>query len=211
MQLRHRLSLTSGALHLGLLARKGLAEDVSDVDGTTPDLAPAAGRAVRSIGVPPPSCCISTSISLSSSSPDAQLLAGSFRLRGRARGLRADKRVEHALLGGEMRLARCEAPCACPSFTMRDRRIDEVAHDLLDVTPDIANLGELGGLHLEEGGIGEFGEAARDLGLADSRSDRSSGCSWAAPPRASRLRAGGGASGCAARSPRRAWRPSARR
>ncbi len=47
-----------------------------------------------------------------------------------------------------------------------DRDLDEVADDLLDIAADIADFGELRRLDLEEGRIGEFGEAARDLRLA---------------------------------------------
>ena len=47
-----------------------------------------------------------------------------------------------------------------------DRDLDEVAHDLFDVAADIADLGELGGLDLQERRVGEPGEAAGDLGLA---------------------------------------------
>ncbi len=48
----------------------------------------------------------------------------------------------------------------------RDRRLDEIAHDLLDVAADIADLGEFGRLNLQEWRAGELGEAARNLGLA---------------------------------------------
>ncbi len=44
----------------------------------------------------------------------------------------------------------------------------QVADDLVDVAADIADLGELGGLDLDEGRAGELGEAARDLRLADA-------------------------------------------
>ena len=47
-----------------------------------------------------------------------------------------------------------------------DADLDEVAHDLLDVAADIADLGELGRLDLEEGRVGEPRQPARDLGLA---------------------------------------------
>ena len=57
--------------------------------------------------------------------------------------------------------------------------LDEIAHDLLDVAPDVADLGELGRLDLEERRAGELGEAARDLGLAAAGRARSSGCSSA--------------------------------
>ena len=47
-----------------------------------------------------------------------------------------------------------------------DRFLDEVAGDLLDVAADVADLGELGRLDLDERRVGEAGEAAADLGLA---------------------------------------------
>ena len=46
------------------------------------------------------------------------------------------------------------------------RFLDQVARDLLDVAADIADLGELGRLDLEEGRVGELGQTARNLGLA---------------------------------------------
>ena len=49
-----------------------------------------------------------------------------------------------------------------------DGDLDKVAHDLLDVAADIADLGELGRLDLEERRAGELGQPARDLGLADA-------------------------------------------
>ena len=49
---------------------------------------------------------------------------------------------------------------------MRD--LDQVAHDLLDVAADIADLGEFRRLDLEERRAGELGETARDFGLADA-------------------------------------------
>ena len=47
-----------------------------------------------------------------------------------------------------------------------DRDIDQVLHDGLDVAADIAHLGELGGLDLDEGRVREPRQAAGDLGLA---------------------------------------------
>ena len=49
-----------------------------------------------------------------------------------------------------------------------DRRLDKIAHDLIDVAADIANLGELRRLDLEEGRIGELSEPPRNFGLADA-------------------------------------------
>ncbi len=49
-----------------------------------------------------------------------------------------------------------------------DGDLDEVADDLLDVAADVADLGELGRLDLEERRLGELGQAPGDLGLADA-------------------------------------------
>src|SRR5690606_51394 len=50
-----------------------------------------------------------------------------------------------------------------------DRTLDEVPYHGLDVSSDVADLGELGGLHLDERSSGKLREAARDFGLADAR------------------------------------------
>ena len=94
----------------------------------------------------------------------AQLAAEEFARRRAGAG--ADQRVEHALLGGE-RGARMHV-LALALAGLRDRDLDEVAHDLLDVAADIADLGELGRLDLEERRAREPGEPARNLGLADA-------------------------------------------
>ena len=94
----------------------------------------------------------------------AQALAEGFARR-RAGG-RADQRGQHALLGGQLRLGRNLLPAALAH--QPDADLDEIADDLLDVAADIADLGELGRLDLDEGGAGEPGQAARDLGLADA-------------------------------------------
>ena len=47
-----------------------------------------------------------------------------------------------------------------------DADLDEIAHDAVDVAADVADLGELGRLDLEERRAGEPRQAARDLGLA---------------------------------------------
>jgi hypothetical protein len=46
---------------------------------------------------------------------------------------------------------------------LRDRHFDQIAHDLLDVAADIADLGELGGLDLDEGRAGKLGQPAGNL------------------------------------------------
>jgi hypothetical protein len=47
-----------------------------------------------------------------------------------------------------------------------DRELRQVAHDRVDVATDVSHLGELRGLHLEEGRLREAGQAPGDLGLA---------------------------------------------
>ena len=49
-----------------------------------------------------------------------------------------------------------------------DRDLDQVADDGLDVPPDVADLGELGRLDLDEGCVDDLGDAPRDLRLADA-------------------------------------------
>jgi hypothetical protein len=49
-----------------------------------------------------------------------------------------------------------------------DCRLDQVADDGVHVTADIADLGKLGRLDLDEGRVGEACQAPRDLGLADA-------------------------------------------
>ena len=55
---------------------------------------------------------------------------------------------------------------AAPLLLEPDRFLDQVAGDLLDVAADIADLGELGRLDLDERRVGELGQPPADLGLA---------------------------------------------
>ena len=115
------------------------------------------------LGMPPVSATW-TSISLLSSSPVAKFAAEALARRfGR---IGADQRVEHARLGIEMGL-RLDI-LAPRRLHHADRRFDEIADHLLDIAADIADLGELGRLDLDEGRIGEPRQPARDLGLADA-------------------------------------------
>ena len=135
----------------------------------------------ETVGVAPPS---SNSISRirSSRSPlaqqAAQLLArvgarrrdeaGSGRRARRAgrRGRRRHQRVEDALLGA---LLGAHAHAALLLLQhQRHADLGEVADDRLDVAPDVADLGELRGLHLEEGRLGHLRQTAGDLGLPDA-------------------------------------------
>ncbi len=94
----------------------------------------------------------------------AQLLAEAFA--GARPGAGADQGIEHAFLGGQFG-ARLHV-LALAFARERDGNLDQVAHDLLDVAADIADLGELGGLDLEERRAGKPCQAARNLGLADA-------------------------------------------
>ena len=78
----------------------------------------------------------------------------------------ADQRIDDAILGGELR-----ASAYVPAFSLprlRDCHFHQIAHDLLDIAPDITDLGELGRFDLDERRPGEPGEAAGNLRLADA-------------------------------------------
>ena len=94
----------------------------------------------------------------------AQLLAERFL--GRGAGIGADQRIEHAIFGGLLR-ARLHV-LALSLARQADGDLDQIAHDLLDVAADIADLGEFGRLDFEERRAGKLGEAAGDFGLADA-------------------------------------------
>ena len=88
------------------------------------------------------------------------------RVAGGEIGIGADQRVDHSLLGIELRLGLDFFPL-CVTHEP-DAGFQEIANDLINVAADIADLGELGGLDLDEGRAGELGKASRDLGLADA-------------------------------------------
>src|SRR3984885_9976292 len=94
----------------------------------------------------------------------AQLFAERFL--GRGAGIGADQRVEHAIFG--RLLGAGLDVLALALARQRDGDFDEVAHDLLDVAADIADLGEFRRLDLEKRRAGELGEAAGYFGLADA-------------------------------------------
>src|SRR5262249_54556800 len=86
------------------------------------------------------------------------------RVLGGGAGVLADQRVAHPIL---RRLLRARLHILAPALPrLDDGDLEQVAHDLLDVAPDIADLGELGGLDLDERRAGELGQAAGNLGLA---------------------------------------------
>ena len=94
----------------------------------------------------------------------AQFLAEAFL--GGGAGIGTHQRLQHALLGLQCALARTSLRLLFAR--QRDGDFDEVAHDLLDVAADIADLGEFRRLHLEERRAGELGQPARNLRLADA-------------------------------------------
>jgi hypothetical protein len=97
--------------------------------------------------------------------PLAQHLAqGPAGLLAAAVGCGGEEEVEEAVLGAA--LGGDPDPLGALLADHGDRRLDEVADDGVHVAADIADLGELRGLHLDERRSGEAREAARDLRLA---------------------------------------------
>ena len=90
---------------------------------------------------------------------------------------RRQQHVEQALLGGVGGVVAHLARLGLARLL--DRDFDQVADDRVDVAADVADLGELGRLDLDERRIGEPRQAARDFRLAHAGRARSSGCSSA--------------------------------
>ena len=84
--------------------------------------------------------------------------------RGLARARRGNQHVEDALLGGVLgtRAHLLHVGLA----RLLDGDLDQVANDRVHVLADIADLGELGRLDLDERRIGQARQTARNLGLA---------------------------------------------
>ncbi len=105
-----------------------------------------------------------------------QLLARTLRLVAngrrllvvlRRRGQRRKQEIQDAFLGG---LPRLLPHFRNPFFLHHvDGELDEVADHRLDIAADVADLGELRRLDLDEGGLRQAREPPRDLGLADAR------------------------------------------
>ena len=88
------------------------------------------------------------------------------RVARRLRSVGADERIDDARFGIELRLG-------LDTFAPRrlhhgDARFEKIPDHLVDVTADVAHLGELRGFDLDERRIGELGKPAGDLGLADA-------------------------------------------
>ena len=160
----------------------------------------------------------SSSIRRSSRRPDAELLA-ELLPRGGAAGLGGDG-LERAQPDGvpdararqeeleEPLLGRLGGPLGDAlrhlALDHVDGELGQVADHRLHVPADVAHLGVLGGLDLDERRLGEPGEPPRDLRLPDAgRPDHDD--VLRAPPRpGARAGGSGGASGSGAR-----WRPRA--
>ena len=85
---------------------------------------------------------------------------------GHARGRRHEQ-IEHALLGGFLR-ARAHLFLLLLAHELH-ARFHQVAHNGLDIAPDIAHFSELGGLGLDKGRIGEPCQASGNLSFAHAR------------------------------------------
>jgi hypothetical protein len=117
----------------------------------------------------------SISISLSSSSPSRSFLRNFCRVA--AIFGRLQRRLPTGRAGGSSTSStRSSAASMARSRTMRMAcsrpfligDLGQVADDGVDVAADVADLGELGRLDLDEGRVGQPRQAARDLGLADA-------------------------------------------
>ena len=92
--------------------------------------------------------------------------SGAIPTRAADLGRRRIEDVEQALFGGVARLDR--DPLALFLAHHLDRDFGEVADHRFDVAADVADLGVARGLDLDERGLGQARQAARDLGLADA-------------------------------------------
>ena len=79
---------------------------------------------------------------------------------------RRHQQIQHPLLGGALGAG---AHLAHLGFTrLLDGDVGQIADDGVHVLADIADLGELGRLDLDEGRIGQARQTAGNLGLADA-------------------------------------------
>ena len=156
-----RISCEPSTVRRRVLVRPPILPKISPIE-IAPICAPGK-PGISNIGMPPEDC-VSTSISLSLSSPARNFLRKRFARRRARAG--PDQRIQYALLGGKLG-ARLHV-LALALADLRDRDLDQIADDLLDVAPDIADFGEFGGFDLDERRAGKFCQPPRDLGLADA-------------------------------------------
>ena len=128
-----------------------------------PTLAPGM-PGISKVGMLPWPSASWTSISLSSSSPARSRVRNFSRVSRLAFSPTSASSTRSSALSSALAIDRLARAFARHD----DGGLDQVAHDLLDVAADVADLGELGRLDLEERRLGEPREAARDLGLADA-------------------------------------------
>ncbi len=88
-----------------------------------------------------------------------RLLGEAYRACGWQQG------VENALLGGVFGTVAHLVHFLLAQHLQR--RVGQVTDDRFDIAADIADLGELGRFDLEEGRVGQLGQAPGDFGLAD--------------------------------------------
>jgi len=86
--------------------------------------------------------------------------------RGWTAAARGDQQVEEAFLGQLGRpLTHGSRPLPLEHV---DGDVDQIPDDGVDIPPDVADLGELGRLDLQEGGLGQLGQSPRDFCLTDA-------------------------------------------
>ncbi len=85
---------------------------------------------------------------------------------GNSSGGGGQQEIEQAVFGGELGLVFDLLELFFAHHV--DGDLDQVADDGFDVAAHVADLGELRGFDLEEGRVGELGEAAGDLGFSDA-------------------------------------------
>ena len=186
------------------LAAERLAQHVAEIDHA--DL--RAGHAGNfEHGLPPPASRISISISLSSSSPARSLLRKLSRVV-----LLVLPPVSASSMRSSARASACASHIAAPALAhLRDADFDQIAHDLLHVAADIADFREFRRFDFEERRLRELGETPRNLRLADARRPDHQDVLRQHFFAQFGRRAAAGASDCAARWRRRAWRRPGRR
>jgi hypothetical protein len=148
--LRRSAVVAFGDLHLARLGpiAERLAEDVAEIDHA--HLGARHAGKVEGGQRPVPVSATSISISRSSSSPFAQLLAELL-----ARILAGVSPTSASSTRPRRRHRPWPSPPRAALARHGDGAFDQVADDLFDVAPDIADLGELGGLDLDERRLGE--------------------------------------------------------
>ena len=78
----------------------------------------------------------------------------------------ADQRIQHSFLGMQFSFGRDFLSHLFARHV--DGNFYQIAHDLFDIAPDIADLGKFSCLDLEERSLCKARQASRDLGLSDT-------------------------------------------